>query len=186
MQRKPVIYFAGKISKRDWRDEVVAGHGHELDGGDNEHLLFDARHHVDCGYYCYGGPFYVRCDHGCGHGPANHGCGAAEAVCIWPDGRSIQRRVFDVNRQRIANADAVFAYINEVDCLGTLVEVGMATALGKQVVVALGPDLTFRQTDELWVARHCASGLLYVGWPVSRAWTAYYNMLADRRRPVRA
>jgi hypothetical protein len=151
---KPVIYLAGKISKHGWRETIVP----EIDRAlDDAHDLFDAQFVLEYETFIYGGPFFVNCDHGCGHGPASHGvdaaadnyCGAAFIPGITP------RRVFEVNRRRVANADHVFAFINEVDCYGALIEIGVASELGKHITVVFGPDLSTRDCRDLWMAREC-------------------------------
>nr|WP_198162274.1 nucleoside 2-deoxyribosyltransferase [Methylosinus sp. R-45379] len=66
---------------------------------------------------------------------------------------SRRRRVFAANIARIENSDFVFAHINEVDCFGTLFELGHAHAAGIPTFIHFGEDLTDRQKSELWFAR---------------------------------
>jgi nucleoside 2-deoxyribosyltransferase len=82
---------------------------------------------------------------------------------------STPRRVFHVNRQRITRADVVFTYINELDCHGTLIELGMAAELYKEIVVCFGPQLTLEQTRELWMVRMCAARV----YEQTEAWWAF-------------
>ena len=175
---KPVVYLAGKIAPHDWREKLV-GYDIALNTGD-ERQLFDPCYRVERPSYIYGGPFYVACDHCCAHGIANHGVGASgdSAGCMtewWGDRHSTPRRVFEVNRRRIANANIIFAFIDRTDCYGTLIELGIAAELGKRVAVVLGANLSANDIRELWMARMCATAGLYVGWPLERAWHALLN-----------
>src|SRR5262249_34434933 len=180
---KPTIYLAGKIkpAARDWRFQLVRG---RIDlGMDDEKRLFDPSYVIEEPLFFYGGPYYVACDHQCGHGTANHGVGASgdRAGCIsgfWGDEQSTPRRVFEVNRRRIANANVVFAFIDELDCHGTLIELSMADELGKRIVVAFGENLTTKDIRELWMARMCANAGLYVGKPVDEAWHSFLMDIA--------
>ena len=62
----------------------------------------------------------------------------------------------------------MFAYINEGDCFGTLIEIGWAQALNKYYVVGLGPDAAY---DEMWMARENAAAVLR-GTPTA-CWDAF-------------
>ena len=68
----------------------------------------------------------------------------------------------------------MFAYINETDCHGTLIELGMAVARHKQVVVAFGPNLSDAQIKDLWMCRMCADTIdgFYTGTPKA-VWAAF-------------
>jgi hypothetical protein len=97
-------------------------------------------------------------DHGCAHGPASHGAGpkgcldgAAEGVL------ETHRAIWRVNRARIRRADLVFAYINETDCFGTLIELGYAAALNKPITIGIGRNIEIKEFDDLWMARQCAT-----------------------------
>src|SRR5262249_48638920 len=92
---------------------------------------------------------------------------------LWGDEQSTPRRVFEVNRRRIANANIIFAFIDQTDCHGTLIELGMAAELGKRIAVAFGENLSTKDMRELWMARMCANAGLYVGVPVDHAWHSF-------------
>ena len=154
--RKPIIYFAGKIGRHDWRCELF---GARIGGVDDDYgfrSLLDETHVRDMGPFAYGGPFFISCDHGCAHGPASHGAepkgcldGAAEGVL------ETHRAIWRVNRARIRRADLVFAYINETDCFGTLIELGYAAALNKPITIGIGRNIKIEEFDDLWMAREC-------------------------------
>lgn len=156
--RKPIIYFAGKIGPEDWRCELF-GHrtgGVNYDGDYGFKTVFDETHGRDMGAFVYGGPFFISCDHSCAHGPASHG--AKPEGCLVDAANGVvetHRAIWRVNRARIRRADHVFAYINEVDCFGTLIELGYAAALNKPITIGIGRNLKRAEFDDLWMAREC-------------------------------
>jgi hypothetical protein len=137
---KPTAYFAGKISRQDWRSGIL---GHDRPGGEDytaDSPLWDPTHRLDCRSFFYGGPFFASCDHGCGHRPNAHGsnsCGPDDEI------NELHRRVWDVNYARVRRATLVFAYVNEADCFGTMVEVGMAAACEVPAVKVYGGSAKF-------------------------------------------
>jgi hypothetical protein len=158
------IYFAGKIGKQDWRSELFD----YRPGGTYDNDLFNLSYTVNMGGgVVYGGPFFVSCDHGCGHGPSSHGVNASErngigAGCGFPlfPGRDM-RDVFEINNQRIKLADYVFAYLDDLTAYGTLVEIGFAYASGIPVAIALSPKL---ERKHIWYAVEAAR-FVYTGTP---------------------
>jgi nucleoside 2-deoxyribosyltransferase len=134
--------------------------------------------------FLYGGPFFVSCDHRCAHGPGSHGSGANDVgdYCTGFD-ETITRKVFKINCARLSRADLVFAYINELDCYGTLVELGMVYAQRKRVVLAFGERIWCRTKDvrELWMARRCADEV-HVG--LEQGWREFVQRLAYYVPPV--
>ena len=133
---KPKIYLAGKIGKNDWRHFLVPG----LRNCEWKDCPVDAVN------FQYVGPFFVACDHGCNHGPNQHGAAAGHSIC---ESLITQRDVIRNNNYGLAQADLVFAYINSVDCFGTLVEIGMAINSGQRVVIAFAPGIPH---PEFWYA----------------------------------
>ena len=124
--RKPIIYFAGKIGRHDWRCELFGknriGGVNSSDGPDGFKTIFDKTYLRDMGAFMYGGPFFISCDHGCAHGPASHGAGSNGCLDGATEGvRKTHAAIWKVNRARIERADHVFSYINETDCYGTLI-----------------------------------------------------------------
>jgi hypothetical protein len=62
--------------------------------------------------------------------------------------RRVMRQVAGCVASAINSSDLVFAWIDSLDCYGTILEIGMAKALGKAVAVAVHYDVP---ADELWL-----------------------------------
>jgi hypothetical protein len=151
------IYLAGKVSKHCWRHEIVRGlrdaladYGECPDGNRTlpipewpvlERAIFDTHHYV--------GPYFASCDHGCFHGDDSHGIAAAAKVQAGPDdphfSASNAEAVFTQCLNGVVNADVVFAWVDTLDCYGTVVEIGYAHALRKHIWIA-GP----RRFRDMW------------------------------------
>lgn len=162
------IYAAGKIRKNDWRHEIVhLGESPE----DLEHPEMtpwpDEMPINSLPGATYLGPHFLSDDHGCYHGPNLHGvaaggraCGAAYAGLTRPE---VVKRCLSA----IERCTHVFAWIENTSAFGSLVEIGYARALGKQVHVYLldeQPDLV-----DLWFAGQIATACTWVSSP-SVAW----------------
>lgn len=137
------IYLAGKIAKNDWRESAVKDYrGSISDDTMHEHwpVLQDAIH----GKHDYVGPFAVCCDHGCYHGPTDHGygldglarCGSPHGGGPHRDYRSVRDWLSHECAAAIERCDMFFVWIDTDDCYGSLVEIGIASALNKPVVLA--------------------------------------------------
>ncbi len=115
---KPRFYLAGKIGKNDWRHTLVPGlRGHEWGDG-----LIETDDSI------YVGPFFRSCDHGCFHGRASHGAYNEEGCFGNGDAPHSRQDIIRNNNAAMDSADLIFVYINALDCFGTLVEIGRATA----------------------------------------------------------
>jgi hypothetical protein len=159
---KPIIYLAGKIGHDDWRTQIFGSRFGSVDWADDDATsgfkkLLDETLTTDCGRFLYGGPFFIACDHSCAHAPNGHG--ASPSGCLTgnaPYGRlEILNEIWRVNCARIKRADFIFAYINETDCYGTLIELGYAAALDKNIGVGIGRNIKVEEFDDLWMARQC-------------------------------
>jgi hypothetical protein len=176
--RKPVIYFAGKINKNDWCKTVPGDYrpgAVYAEDSDDRPKLWNPDWRLDCGTFFYGGPFFVSCDHGCGHRLNAHGAngGLSGDVCGNEDRLAgLHQSVWDVSCARIQRANLVFVYVNETDCFGTLVEIGIAAASNKAIFLALGPDLSKAQRADLWMPQAAAikvySGTAKTAWQALR------------------
>jgi hypothetical protein len=159
MERSPIIYFAGKIGRNDWRHNILSNHllRYAIDASEGRDL-FNPGFTLDCEIYTYGGPFFLSCDHGCYHGQNNHGAGVVNQGCgngpfhSSYDVHQRRARVFKVNRARVLRADYVFAYLESSDCYGTLLELGIASAKKIPTVIGFAPELSQSNRDDLWMA----------------------------------
>ncbi len=128
----------------------------------------------------YSGPFFLSCDHGCCHSPGTHGWnelnggGNATAeewdadfnACFsatekFPDeyqvehgNPNIQEFVFDSCIAAIKSSDIVLAWVDCLTAFGTLVEIGMAYAMGKDI--SIGCPSSF-DPSHLWFSRFCGT-----------------------------
>jgi hypothetical protein len=147
----PRIYFAGKISKADWRGEIL---GQDRPGAvDNDaqsQCLFDPMYTIARRGFLYGGPFFVSCDHGCSHGPGTHGAGYNFCTEIARNADAARVGVYNVSLQRIQLADLIFAHIDATDCFGTLHELGYAAALRKPIFLHFGSKISAKRRDDFW------------------------------------
>ena len=146
---KPKIYIAGKIAKNDFRHRLVPQlRGMEWPGKP-----------IECGRFIYCGPFFAGCDHGCSHGPSRHGV-VSESAChdeqYAMTDKEIRDLVIVTNNDALASADFVFAYIDCLTAYGTLVELGAAYAMGKQVILFFGKRIYGTKERHLWYAAHQA------------------------------
>jgi Nucleoside 2-deoxyribosyltransferase len=152
---KPTIYFAGKIKKGNWRAKILGDRGSWNDAYNNMDCLLDPKVDLreDRGSFWYGGPFFISCDHGCAHGRGLH---AASGSCGgYGNLLETRSKIWAANRRLIERADNVFAYIDETDCFGTLIELGYAAALEKPLWVAFGRNVSIEKFDDMWMAREC-------------------------------
>ncbi len=179
-QDKAVIYFAGKISKNGWRAKLFGyRHGSVDDAYDNNPTqLLDPEFQIECPEFINGGPFFISCDHGCNHAPAAHG-----VINEW-DCPTVTHTHFDIlkiNFKRIERADLIFAYIDELDCYGTLVELGYAAKMQKEVHLGFGNNITREDRDDLWMAQMCATSV-YQG-SVVEVWDKFKRARAGEPVP---
>lgn len=166
------IYLAGKISKDDWRHELI---GWDLRGTwqpneDDPSQPWPVIKNGVLGTFDYVGPYFISDDHGCGHGPNTHGCGQDGSVLCYSDQPIPDRtQVRSLCLAAIDAADIVFAWLNDPTAYGTLVEIGYALARGKKIVIAApeqpetfeelgghGYHLPGSRTNDLWFAFSCA------------------------------
>lgn len=122
------FYFAGKIDKHDWRESIA---GSEIGiwryNNDGVKPVFIG------GRDWYVGPWYIACDHGCYHGRNNHGAGASDGGCGYDMN---QDTVHKMCLDGIKKCDVLYAWIDSIDCYGTLSEIGYAAGLGKTIWVS--------------------------------------------------
>jgi hypothetical protein len=140
---RPRIYFAGKITPNCWRHDLVPS----LRGSS----WSDAP--LDCGSFSYVGPIFISCDHRCGHGGGTHGAGGGG--CLEGDAPT-KAAIFNWNNEAIESADALIAYIDAYDCIGTVWEISFAQDRGIPTYLVFAPWI---DVDEFWVPRMRAKRL---------------------------
>lgn len=184
------IYLAGKISSKDWRATILGSppiapewSAYEARFGD---LRWPVLRNAINGRHDYVGPFFLtgrKADHISVHGPDSHGVGA------YPDWARHRPGAYEVERavvtalcfDAIDRADLVFAWLNDATAFGTLVEIGYARALKKQLVIAYPYEGAFggdcsacdhgqcdehdEERDDLWFARECGT-IVYADTPL--------------------
>ena len=134
----PLFYAIGKITKNGWRNDFGV-----LMPCDWEEYANASPRPVHFGFE-YSGPFFIACDHGCAHLNQSH----ATADCSSGfEFRAAQ--VFAQSKRQIQQAGFVFVWagIGE-DALdtayGSLIEIGIANALHKPILLAHHPDSDLR------------------------------------------
>lgn len=168
--KKPVTWYAAGRIERQTRERF---------GLINNMMDYDEPTHVApirAGEgFAYSGPFTYGCDHQCTHsgngsgwemrdkvgltgtaGTATHGSALAGCAAAFATDPSIDRKALYLRAlDGIAKADAVFVWITDEECFGTLLEVGYAKALGKPIYLAHAPHI--HPNGELWFSFQSAS-----------------------------
>jgi len=146
---KPVkFYFAGKIEKSCWRHSIVP----YLRGawwnnnGPIGYPLIDGHHE-------YVGPFFSSCDHGCFHRPSTHA--SMENPCCASNEILEPKQIVGYCIEAINKSDIIFAWIDDPSAYASLVEIGFATNLKKEIWLGIHSSLEERWFDENQYTEHC-------------------------------
>lgn len=142
------IYLAGKISPHGWRELIV---GDSLNASDNTSGSYKFQQLIDAGIedmshgHNYCGPFFVECDHACGHGTQNHGV----VFECWGDGGN-RPLVFETCKKGIKSSDVVFCWVEDdfFTAYGSIWELGYAYALGKPIYIGIQKDIALTHSPE--------------------------------------
>lgn len=171
MKRLEAIYIAGKMEDDEWRFQFFDPHNvpddHAYQQGYHpftiEHRAsWPAKSHVTVCGLAYTGPFFVDVYGGHGYGYMDgdaHGSNIDSAdsyksvKALEAKRRLVQQWCFSA----IQRADLVFAWIDGIDCYGTIAEIGYAKAVGKLIWIA-GP----RRYDEMWFVYQMADETVFV------------------------
>lgn len=176
------VYLAGRISngQGDWRREIVpdwhvgSGKGSmysnldpdDIANGNDVACLPGGRTLV------YAGPYWLDTLGGHGGGDGPHAVGKPEyEEHVGMTGASVNNpeQVIQFCCQCISEADLLFAWLDSRDCHGTLVEIGLALAMGK-IIVVTAPE----KDRELWFA--CAAAHYFiVAESAGKAWNKLWN-----------
>lgn len=150
---EPSFYAVGKIAKNGWRD------------------AFDIAMPNDWGEYVgaapattqfgfdYLGPFFIRCDHGCTHRTESHG---TYSNCQAGSDEFRPKAVFRRSERQIQRAGFVLVWAGIAEdaldtAYGSLVEVGIAHALNKPILLVHHPEADLRP---FWFAVETASAVV--------------------------
>lgn len=129
------IYLVGKVSKNGWRDKIV-GHRCGCNAGElDDPTKWPLLSKVVFGEHDYVGPFMISCDHGCYHGDGQHGLTNPEASCCFK-GEFSRKAIVQCCLNAVKVADLVFCWLDAEEDYGSMIEIGYALALGKDVVVS--------------------------------------------------
>lgn len=148
------VYLAGKVSKHGWREDILGwspdGRTVNIDCEDYEWpiLLFKS----SAAKLYYVGQYFKNCDHGCAHYPSSHGWPAGQPCCDEGSTHDVWTRDMAVIRK----ADLVFAWIDSLDCYGTIAEIGYAHGKQKKIVIA-GPEFY----KDLWFVYQFVGGVAF-------------------------
>ncbi len=160
------VYLAGKIRKNCWRHRIahIEGASFNLDWSPVRSYY----NHIEVT-----GPFFEDSwGHGLAHGSASHGQNGAIAK-DW--GRCVHTACCNA----IDGSSGFFAWIDSLDCYGTLIEAGYAAARGKKIHVAVDAKLqagliaSGSGGHELWFLEKTATSFGFFNDPVA-AFESFY------------
>ncbi|GAB3807144.1 nucleoside 2-deoxyribosyltransferase [Micromonospora zhanjiangensis] len=149
------IYAAGKITKNGWRHSLFTiVDDAEYENPDRTPWPAEVRIASLPGAV-YVGPHFMSDDHGCYHGENLHGVAAGDTACGGAYPGMSRPEVTQRCLTAIRSATHVFAWIDDPTCHGSLVEIGYARALGKQVHVYTQTGR--KELEDLWFAGQIAT-----------------------------
>lgn len=148
------IYLAGKIEKNCWRHKIAPDLRSRSCEIAFEGVPWYVLETIYPGLFMTG-PFFAGCDHGCGHGRSTHGQGDNGCLHGFSGGASVFNNCLDA----INHSDFVFAWIDQMDCYGTLFELGFAHA--REIPIYIGVDerlgISQAEHNDLWFAMQSAT-----------------------------
>lgn len=152
------IYLAGKISKNDWRHQIVNGLrrvSRSFFGySDINEIKWPILKNSIFKYFHYTGPYFIGCDHGCFHDSHSHGW-ANEGDCGDTASEDSYYAVYELCKTAIHNSDLVFAWIDSTESYGTFAEIGYAAGLKKTIVTAFEKNI-----PDLWFINQMGNGII--------------------------
>lgn len=145
------VYLAGKFDS-DWRSSIAPGFGSmDFDDAQYGKILW-----ID-GFHNYAGPFKASLS---AHGwtaPSTHGLSGrpdenGDFSVEYPldEGKVFGRCIVGIRQCTV-----LFAWIDALDCYGTLAEIGMALALGKRIYLGIRKDLHVPVVGLIERGDHC-------------------------------
>lgn len=180
------VYLAGKIGKNDYRHSIVPGLRRTWPDLSDQPFgtwpSWPVLPKAVFGIADYVGPYFVSCDHGCAHGNESH----ATIDCsrfVEHAGDEVGPRSFAHEQclRAITAADVVLAYIDTLDCYGTLFELGYAHALHKIILVVINSDDLRSPYEDMWFAMYASQILGYSNDPgaLLRSWIEGMSVRVD-------
>lgn len=149
-----VFYFAGKISHTCWRHSLVSDLRDSTNYEDLDLGTLILERAIDR-YHHYCGPFFISCDHGCYHGDGHHGRKQLDYDCSATHHDYMGRDAAYRNcYENLIQSTAVFAWIDSMDCYGTIFELGLASQLGKPIYIGVDAKIGKQVRDQMWFALH--------------------------------
>ena len=184
------FYLAGKITGTTWRDSIVeewsvenhsssyfqAFMGYEDDGAWS--VVPNACTVMDSVTLHYTGPWWK--DPFC-HGSSDDSAYPHGYSSTWEHGRETgdKKQIANAVVKAISACDLFFAWIDSLDCYGTLLEVGYARGLGKTVVAVFSDAI---DTRELWLTQAAATYSLTAKTPRD-GWDEFWRLVAFEQTP---
>lgn len=161
-------YYAGKISKNGWREELYKElRDMDFSNRDNKKLIYSNLE--------YSGPFFIGCDHGCFHGDNSHGVLPYDGALCEGSGEVCQEEVVDYCYKWINKSDAIFCYINSEECYGTMTEIGYAYAKHKPIFMVINNDcISDKFLNDIWFLIENADEIVYEN-NITQAHELYLN-----------
>ena len=159
------FYAIGKISQNGWRNQLVGAMPMTW-----QEYLSATPTQTRTGFV-YTGPFFIRCDHGCTHGNTSHAtysiCTAASS-CTEKAQDFRPARVFGQSERQIQKAGFAFVWAGQQaesldKAYGSLVEIGIAHALRKPILLAHHPNVNLR---DFWFSVETATAVVCAENPV--------------------
>lgn len=173
--RAPRVYLAGKIAKNlPWRHAALGDLlflDQHREWSDYGRGVYETEKALDPDFFMTAhdrsarpfpsvgpllftlvGPFFVSCDHGCSHGLGMHAVASCNEGMMELDVQETREQVLKVNFARIKSADLIFVHIDETNCFGTLVEIGLARGAGVPVHLHFGDKISAEERDQMWFA----------------------------------
>ena len=145
------IYLAGKISKYNWRNEILKDS--RIDESKAPYILEEG--------FEYTGPYFLSCDHGCYHGDETHGRRLINASACSDDYKNESREgTISKCYQWIDNADILFCWIDDITAYGTFTEIGYASAKNKVIYIACDKKIE-QESLEIWFPLLSSKVLVY-------------------------
>lgn len=156
MHQIPNVFLSGKVTNQDWRTSVLS---------DTCSHKFEP---INMGGWIYCGPFYNACRHGCVRQMQNlHGQSLGGECCFGP--QKYQHEIKQKCFEGVSDCDVFVVYLNAPACYGTMVEVGWAEALRKQIVVLVDSSISQELRSDFWF---CTTGhpVIEVAHPSDLPW----------------